>query len=106
MRYLLLFLLPTFAYAATFKDIVGEILEFNQLLVVVIFTLAFIVTIWKIVDTWIIHSGDPESIKKGKKTIIIAIIVLVIMSGLWGILELLTSSFFSAVSVNNSSISI
>ena len=94
-----LLLLPVVGYAAapSFKQVVGNILVFNQLLVAAIFTITFLVVVWKIVDAWILKGGDPEAIKKGKKTLIIAVIVLVVMSGLWGILGLLISSFGTVI---------
>ena len=99
IRILPAFLLSTpllaFAQDATFKSVVGKIVEFNQLLVISIFAITFVVIVWKVVDAWILHGGDPASIEKGKKVIGIGIIVLVVMSGLWGILELLLASFQS-----------
>jgi len=88
---LLALVIPTQSHAATFKQIVAKIIDFNQLLTSSIFALVFIVFAWKIIDAWIIKGGEPDAIEKGKKTIVVGVIVLVIMSGLWGILKMLSS---------------
>ncbi len=99
MKYLLytLLLTPTLVLAEgpkDFKGLVGIILDIIDVLVVFVFALTFIVLIWGIIKAWIINGGDKTEIDKGKKVISVGIIVLVIMSGIWGILELLTSSLF------------
>ncbi len=79
---------------STFSDFVGTILELIQLLIVGIFGLTFLVLIWGIARAWIIHGGDEKSIEEGKKIVTVGIIVLVIMSGLWGIVSLLRAGLF------------
>ena len=102
MRYFLTILLagvPAITSAATsgpknFKGFVDIILDINQTLVYLIFALTFIVLAWAIINTWILHAGDEASVEKGKKIITVGIVVLVIMSGIWGILALLRSGIF------------
>lgn len=90
-----LFFLPVIAWAqTTFSDFVDTILGIIQLLTVAIFGLTFLVLIWAIVRTWIIHGGDEKSIDEGKKIVTVGIIALVIMSGLWGIVSLLRAGLF------------
>jgi len=85
----------TQAQGLSFKGIVANLLDFGQVIVLTIFALSFLVVLWKIIETWILKGGEPEARAKGKKVIITSIIVLVVMSGLWGILELLINSFKS-----------
>lgn len=82
------------AQPADFKGFVNIILDINQTLVVVIFALTMIVLLWSITKTWILGVGNAEEVEKGKKVVTIGIIVLVIMSGIWGILEILQSGIF------------
>ena len=77
-----------------FAELVGMFVGLLSLVIPFIFTLTLLVIIWKIIDTWIINAGDAAKIEEGKKFAIIGIIVLVIMSGIWGILRLLRASLF------------
>ena len=77
-----------------FKSLVGIFTGLIDLLIVLIFAITILVLIWAIVNTWIFNAGNEEEVKKGKKIVTIGIIVLVIMSGIWGILALLRSSIF------------
>jgi len=76
----------------TFSDVVDIILNINQYIVFLIFAITFIVLLWTIVNAWILNGGNQETVNKAKGTITISIIVLVIMSGIWGILAVLKST--------------
>ena len=77
-----------------FSEFVFVLVDLIQLLVVLIFALTFIVLIWAIVNTWILKGGEQESVEKGKKVVTTGVIVLVIMLGVWGIIELLRAGIF------------
>ena len=77
-----------------FNSLVNYILELISLLIPVIFGLIVIVLVWRLIDAWVINGGDQTKIDDGKRTALIGIVVLVILSGVWGILELLRSSLF------------
>ena len=62
-----------------------------------IFALTFIVFIWGIMKAWILNAGDESEIEKGKKLALWGVIVLAVMSGIWGILALLQNSFFGGI---------
>lgn len=79
----------------TFADLVGYLIELISLLFPLIFGLILVVIIWRLIDAWIINPGSDEKRQGGNRTAVIGIIVLVILSGVWGILELLRSSLFS-----------
>jgi hypothetical protein len=78
----------------TFAGFVNVILDIIQLLVAGIFALTLVVLIWGIAQAWILHGGDAKKIEEGGKIVTVGIIVLVVMSGLWGIVALLRSGFF------------
>lgn len=77
-----------------FNGLVNYIIEILNLLVPLIFGLIVLVIVWRLVDAWIINAGDESKVKAGKQTAITGVIVLVILSAVWGILNLLRSSLF------------
>jgi len=77
----------------TFAELVEFFLGFINVFIALIFILAFIVIVWKLIDGWIIHPDQEEKRKNGRTLALTAIIVLAIMASLWGILALLQASF-------------
>jgi len=77
---------------ADFSTLVGILLEIVDVLILVVFALALLVFTWKIIDAWVIHAGEDEKRKEGRKTILVGVIVLVIMSAVWGLVALLQPS--------------
>lgn len=78
----------------TLGGLVNLLLGFINLLIPLLITLAFLVIVWKIVDAWVIHSGDETKRAEGKVAALTGVIVIVIMLSIWGILSLLRSSIF------------
>lgn len=81
-----------FSKHTTFADMVGQFITILNALIPLIFALTLLVIVWKVVDAWIIGAGDQYKIEEGKKTVLIGVIALVVMSGIWGILGILQSS--------------
>lgn len=77
-----------------FSDVVRFFIHLIELVIPLLFGLTLLVITWKVVDAWIIHGGDSQYIEEGKNYVITGIIALVVMSGIWGILSILQSSFF------------
>ena len=77
-----------------FAELVGDFIGILALMVPLVFALTLVVIIWKIIDTWVINAGDVNQVEEGKKFVVTGVIVLVIMSGIWGILALLRTSLF------------
>lgn len=100
MKYLLtttISLLPGIAFAAppqTFSQLVNLFLDIIDALILVIFALALVVILWGITRAWILNAGDESSIEKGKQIALVGIIVLAVMTGIWGILAVLRLSLF------------
>ncbi|MFM2381420.1 MAG: hypothetical protein RLZZ76_187 [Candidatus Parcubacteria bacterium] len=78
-----------------FKDLVQFFIGMVELLVPLVFGLTLLVITWKVVDTWIIHGNDAAKVEEGKNFLIVGVIALVVMSGVWGILNILQSSLFN-----------
>ena len=83
-----------FTKAKTFADIVNQFVGFLNSLIPLIFALTLLFIVWKVVDAWIINGGDQNKIEEGKKTVLVGVIALVVMSGIWGIIAILQKSLF------------
>lgn len=77
-----------------FAELVGFFIGIFELIIPFIFSLTLLVIIWKIIDSWIINADNTSKIDEGKQYVLWGVIVLVIMSSVWGILRLLRSSLF------------
>jgi len=77
-----------------FKGLVAIITDLISTLILIIFALTFLVFMWGVIKGWIMHGGDAEGVTSGKNVVIVGIIALVVMSGIWGILSILQTSFF------------
>jgi Kef-type K+ transport system membrane component KefB len=75
-----------------FAGLVNFFLQFVNLAITVIFALAFLVLLWKVIDAWVIHADDPSKREEGTTMAITAVFVMVIMVSIWGILALLTGN--------------
>lgn len=90
--------LPSIALAAStptnFRGLVDVILGIIKIVVTLVFGLTFLYFMWTLIRTWIVHGGDAGSIEEGKKTLVVAVIALVIMISVWGIVGLIRQSLF------------
>ena len=77
-----------------FKELVNVFLGAINSLVIFIFGLTVLVLFWGIAKAWIFNAGDETSIEKGKKVVMVGVIVLTVMFGLWGILYILRNAVF------------
>lgn len=77
-----------------FAELVDVFLDMISLIVPLLFSLALLVIVWRIIDAWILHAGDTTKVEEGKKYALWGVLVLVVMSSIWAIIALLRSSFF------------
>lgn len=77
---------------SNFKELVAFFINFIELLVPLIFALTVLFLAWGVIRAWVINGGEPKSIDEGKKIAIAGVIALVVMIGVWGILEILKNS--------------
>lgn len=77
-----------------FKGLVDFFVGIINSKIILIFASAFIVTIWKIIDAWIIHADDEKKRAEGRVIALTAVVVMAIMGSIWGILKLLNQSIF------------
>lgn len=78
----------------TFKELIGLIIDFINILIPVLFGLLFIYVIWKIIDAWVLNAGSDEKRKEGKQLVLVAVLVFVLMISAWGVVALIKQSFF------------
>lgn len=78
----------------TFAGLVQYLIELVNLVIPVIFGLILLVIIWRVINAWVIKGGDQRAVDEGKQTVLIGVVVLVVLSGIWGILNILRASLF------------
>ena len=79
----------------TFTDLVDNFLEIINFLIPLIVMVVLVVLIWKLIDMFIISAGDQQALTNGKRTVVIAVVALVVVLSIWGILALLRASIFA-----------
>ncbi len=92
---------PALAFAqgtfAGLTDIFGGFTVLvNQVLVPLVFALAFLLFIYGVFKYVIQGGGDPDERDKGKQLMIWGIIGFVVMVSLWGIVNMLSGGVFGA----------
>src|SRR3989338_982836 len=65
----------------------------NNVLVPVLFALAFIVFLYGIAKAYIFSVGDEEGVKKGHKLLLWGLIGFVVMISLWGLVNVVANTF-------------
>lgn len=79
---------------ATFKGLVGFIIDFINILIPTLFGVLFLYVMWKIVDAWVINAGNEQKREEGKQLAVVAVVVFVLMISAWGIVTLIKQSIF------------
>lgn len=77
-----------------FASLVEVLIDLLSLVIPLLFSLALLIIVWKVIQLWILSGGDTGKIEEGKQVALVGVIALVIMSGVWGILALLRASIF------------
>ncbi len=96
---LFLSVIPHITWGATkpptdLKSLVDIVINLVSTLTTVVFVLTVFAIIWGVIKGWIIQGAEEEGIENGKKVAFVGIIVLVLVTALWGILALLKGSLF------------
>lgn len=91
-------LVPAVALAqpTTYSALVSLIISFINILIPAMFALLFAWIIWRIIDAWVLHAGDPAKREEGRRLAVTAVIVLVIAISVWGIVQMIRVSFLGA----------
>ncbi|OGG41635.1 hypothetical protein A2837_00620 [Candidatus Kaiserbacteria bacterium RIFCSPHIGHO2_01_FULL_46_22] len=77
-----------------FSELVGLIIGIIEPVISLLFAVALLVIVWKLIDAWIINPGDTKKLEEGRQYAIWGIIGLVIMSTIWAIVRLIQGSLF------------
>ncbi len=78
----------------TFKGLVNFIISFINILIPALFGVLFLYIVWRIIDTWILHAGDDSKREEGRRLVLTAVLVLVLMISTWGIVAMIKQSIF------------
>jgi hypothetical protein len=78
----------------TFSGLVDEILGLINIIIPVIFAFIFVFLVWKIFDAWVINAADESKREEGKQYAIVSVVVIVLMTMVWGIVTLLRNGLF------------
>jgi len=78
----------------TYAGLVKSIIDIINLIIPALFAFLFVYLIWKIIDSWIINAGDEKKREEGRKYAAAAVIAFVVMISAWGIVKMLSNSFF------------
>ena len=91
------FALPALAFAQTLNSVqsVGTfiITMINTVAVPVLFSIAFIVFIWGVFQTFILSGGDEEKQDKGKSLMLYGLVGFFVMVSVWGLVNILVGTF-------------
>ena len=77
-----------------FAELVDLFIGLLSLVIPLIFSLALLFLIWKIIDAWVINADNSTKVEEGRQYALWGVLVLVVMSAIWGILALLQGSIF------------
>lgn len=78
----------------TFKGLVDFIIGFINILIPALFGVLFLYIVWKIIDAWILHADDDSKREEGRRLVITAVLVFVLMISTWGIVAMIKQSLF------------
>lgn len=78
----------------TLQELVSFFLEFINYLIPFLFGLVFVYVLWKLIDAWVIHSGDPKRQAEGRTLAIVAVIVFALMLSTWGVVAMVREFLF------------
>jgi membrane-associated protease RseP (regulator of RpoE activity) len=78
----------------TFSGLVNFILGFINILIPALFGIVFLYLLIRIIDAWVIHADDDSKREEGRRMMITAVIVFVLMISAWGIVALIKNSIF------------
>lgn len=76
------------------EDVATSILDFiNNILVPLVFAIAFLVFIWGVFKTLIAKGDDEDSRKAGRQLMLWGIIAFFVMVSVWGFVNILVGTF-------------
>ena len=89
--------LPLISAAATTVNNVSDVGTFiidtiNNILVPVLFAVAFIIFVWGAFQTFIVGSGSEDVKEKGKSLMLWGLIGFFVMMSVWGLVNILTGT--------------
>lgn len=87
-----LFFTPFFVLAATVTTLVEKIMSILNVVIPLLIALAVVIFLWGVVQ-YITAGGDEEKGKEARNTMIWGIVGLFVMVAVWGLVNVLVSTF-------------
>jgi hypothetical protein len=78
----------------TFAELVYMVGDLLNVSVRLIYAGIFVYLVWKLFDSWILHADDERKREEGKQAAIVSVVVLVVLTLVWGIVNLIKASLF------------
>ncbi len=78
----------------TLGGFLGVLTDIINIIIPIIFALVFLTISWGVIKAWIMGDASEGDVDAGKKIVTVGIIVLVIMSAIWGIVRLIQQGLF------------
>ena len=78
----------------SFKGLVEFVVDFINILIPALFGVLFLYIIWRIIDAWILHADDDSKREEGRRLVITAVLVFVLMVSTWGIIAMIKQTLF------------
>lgn len=79
---------------STFKELTEVFIGLIDLVVVLIFALAFIIMAYKLLSAWVLYADNEQKREEGKNMAITSVLVMFVMLSIWGILRILQNGIF------------
>jgi hypothetical protein len=76
------------------RDLLDIFIDIIGIIVPIIFALIVLTISWGVAKAWIMGDSSSDDVEKGKKLVFVGVIVLAIMVSIWGIVRMLSTSFF------------
>lgn len=77
---------------SNFAELVSELVSMISLAIPALFAITIVFLTWKIILAWIIHADNENSVAEGRHIALAGVIALVVMVGIWGLLDILRRS--------------
>jgi hypothetical protein len=81
---------------STFAEVLNVFIALFDNIITLLVVLIFFFVLWRVFTTWFLHGDDPKEIERGRQSVFIGLLVLVLVIGLWGVVAIVRTTFFGS----------